>query len=108
MSTTRLVPALADTLPPDALRFCAAHDLMPSLHHTIQLAEAVLRPVGPVRVELMVDPETGEEWLDVMVPVAGSVEDVVRRKQEYTRRRSECAPFSTLEKISTSLDVVEP
>ena len=108
MSTARPVPAATDTLPPDALRFCMQHGLMPGLREAVRLADVVWHPVGPMSIELEADPETTDEWLVVMVPVAGSVEDVVRREHEFTRQWIQAAPFEEREKIRVLFDVVAP
>lgn len=108
MSTTRTALDIADTLPPDALRFCMQHGLMPRLQQAIRLAEAVWHPVGPMTVELEADPETTDEWLVVMVPVAGGVEDVVRREHEFTRQWVQAGPSEEIEKIRVLFDVVGP
>ena len=56
------------------------HDLLPLVHEALRIAESTLRPVGPGVIELEVDPETGDEWLYISVPVVGAVADVVQRK----------------------------
>lgn len=107
MSTTRPALAATDTFAPDVQRFCVEHNLAPHLQEALRIAEAVLQPVRPPVVELDVDPETGDEWLYISVPVAGTVDDVVRRKLAYTAQWVDAAPWDKREKIRLMPAIVE-
>jgi hypothetical protein len=106
MSTSQQLPAAGESLAPDVQRFCAEHDLAPHVQDALRLAQAVFQPVAPMTIELNVNPETVEEWLIILVPVAGSPAEVVRRQVEFTPRWIDTAPQAAREKIRVLFDIV--
>jgi hypothetical protein len=100
-----LTAALDSTLSPAVVAFCTREGLLEHLRRALALAESRLRPSALV-VELEADPETDEEAVVITAVMSTSADEVLRRKQEYTRRWVESTPPAARERIRLLFDIV--
>ena len=101
----QVTAALDSTLPADVAAFCAREGLLEHLRRALDLATACLRP-SAMAVELEADPEIDEEVVVITAEVVMTGDEVLRRKQEYTRRWIASAPPTAREKIRLLFDIV--
>jgi hypothetical protein len=73
-------------IPADVLQFCKQRRLLKQLNLAIQLATEIFRPIHGVAVRLQFDPDSDECRAVIDVLVAGEIEDVLQRNQEFTTR----------------------
>lgn len=94
-------------IPADAAAFCEVHGLREHFARMLALAAEHLKPVAPMQVELQSDPETGERWIALFVPVRGTVEEMLERENVLVRAEVQQIPQPALGKMTTFVNFVE-
>ncbi|HXE51613.1 MAG TPA: hypothetical protein VN541_01285 [Tepidisphaeraceae bacterium] len=93
-------------LPPEVLRFCEAHHILPQLETAMRIASEVFTLVRRLDVALEEDPETGEEAVVIDVTLAATVDQSLAQKNTYTRRWVESATPDLRERIRLLINLI--
>ena len=75
-------------------QYSLRHHLLPHLQTALGLAESHFSPIQNLDVSVDTDPETDEEKLVIDITLAMEIDDVLGRKQAYTRDWINAAPLS--------------
>lgn len=94
-------------MPTDAAAFCEANGLRECFAKMLALAAEHLQPVEAMSAELQHDPETGEQWIALSVPVRGTVEEILERNNALVRAEIAQIPLDKLNKITAFVNFVE-
>ena len=92
--------------PEEVLVFCQRHGLLSYLLRAVQLIEESFDIAGPLRLEMVRDPEAAEEWVALRFTVRGETEDVLDRYDAYTDRWVDQVPWPENAMIRLCFDVV--
>jgi len=91
--------------PSEVLSFCHRNGLLTELRTAVELANKCFQPTRwEARLER--DPETGEEWVALMVIVPSAVVPVREAYHQYTTQWLHSAPASALYLIRISYDLI--
>ena len=86
-------------LPEPVVLYCAKHQILSQLKTAVDLAETHFHPVNHLSVGVETDPDVEEDFLVIDVSVAMDADEVLRRKQAYTRAWLNAAPADQRERI---------
>ena len=93
-------------IPTDVLEFCNRERILDSLVLAGDLISQCFSDVREVRPCLDVDPETGEETVVINLTIAGNVDDLVKRSQQFSAAFVAKAPWPARNKIHVCYNVV--
>lgn len=86
--------------------FLDRHGLKDYLAAAERIATEELRPIQPCRVVLEVDPETGDQWVEIALVLSGEVEQALNAYDRYTRRWVASAPTDVIGKVRLAFELV--
>ncbi len=92
---------------PKLRAFCDRLQITPYVDPVIDIAAECFELVGPIKLRLECDPETGEEWLVVDVHVRGPVAGVTEQYHRYTDRKLAALPVAKADRIRLSHHIAE-
>jgi hypothetical protein len=102
MSSTTTFPI---TLPVDVLMYCESHQLTSHLESAIRIAEQAFAPVLGWQISLEADPEIDETYVVIDIAVSATVDEVLQRRREYTRRWVSTATPAATWRIRVLVDI---
>ena len=96
---------LVDELTPEARRFCEQQGLGRYLRLAASLVGECFPRGVSAGVDLVVDPASGERWLNINVRVPGPLDVALDAYNRYTERWAEAAPWPAVNQISLTCDI---
>jgi hypothetical protein len=87
-SLTPIAPSIADPVPLSAEvhTFCASRGLLAFVSSIVALAQTCFDLAEPLSFSMGCDPDSGEQWLDVVATARGAVPEVRKAYAEFTCR----------------------
>lgn len=94
-------------MPPDAEAFCRRHELAGPLGLALELIAEIFDPPRKPGLVLEENPETGEEYLVLEVPVTGEPKEVAARDWDFARRWTQAIEYPRNRLIHIAFDFCE-
>ena len=85
---------------PDVLAFCEREGILDHLKFAGELVAQNFPAIRYVGFSVEVDPETGDESVVIDLSIAGEIDDLVRRSQQFSAAFAAKVPWPELGKIS--------
>ena len=93
-------------VPQEVVDFCNREHILEHLMLAGELISECFADVRGMRPSLEVDPETGEEAAVINLTIAGNVDDLVKRSQQFSAAFVAKAPWPARNKIHVCYNVV--
>ena len=93
-------------LTPEVAAFAEREGLHDTLQHALTLVQECFPGTQRVRVEHIVDPESGEQWLTLTATMPGSVERLIVQEDQFLDRWVAAIPWPKVFKVRFALDIV--
>jgi len=101
-----MIQAAPSSIPLEVSEFCVQHGIMSHLETAIRLAKLHFAPYRELRVGVESDPEVDDAAVVIDVTLEMEVNEVLQRKQDYTRDLVASTPPNAREKFRLLYDIV--
>ena len=101
------IEILGAEVPADVLTFCEREGILDALMAAGELISQCFPDIRSVGFRVEIDPETGDESVVIDLSIAGEIEDLVRRSQQYSASFVARVPWSERSNIHVCYGVVE-
>jgi len=94
-------------IPSSVLYFCYQQQILRHLPTAVDIiGKSFLTTINKIEMELEIDPETGEEWLEFKIKIKGEVEEDLDRYDKYTERLVSTLPCLARYKMRLSYNII--
>ncbi|MBI3442998.1 MAG: hypothetical protein HY007_04475 [Candidatus Sungbacteria bacterium] len=96
--------AVEDVFPDlDAIAFCKKNAIESYVLTLVALAQKHLQPATPMELALEMNPETGEQFIQLHVPVSGTVEEALKGENALIEEEIKLIPWPERDKSGIAL-----
>jgi hypothetical protein len=96
---------LREALPAKARQFIEQHALQPYMALAFDLIDSHFPDAKGVKAEFMEDPESPDEWVTLVVRVAGELSDIMSREDRLTDAWTAAVPWPAADQIVILMDI---